>query len=140
MYLITSEKQSPGMEGSFSNQDVQNAGLTPADADIKITEKGIDLSSLYSPNAILAKLQSGEVISAHGEDDKIYPASLTKIMTAILAIENTPDLDVYKRQAMSSRDIPGVPSGFRAACSVEYGTWINPALIPLYFLSARYKT
>lgn len=92
MYLITSEKQSPGMEGSFSNQDVQNAGLTPADADIKITEKGIDLSSLYSPNAILVKLQSGEVISAHGENDKIYPASLTKIITAILAIENTPDL------------------------------------------------
>ena len=47
----------------------------------------IDLENLYSPYAILIDASSGEVISEYNSGDKIYPASLTKIMTAILAIE-----------------------------------------------------
>lgn len=46
----------------------------------------------YSPYAILVELDSGNVIAEHNSEDKIYPASLTKIMTAVLAIENTDDL------------------------------------------------
>ena len=53
----------------------------------------IDLENLYSPYAILIDASSGEVISEYNSGDKIYPASLTKIMTAILAIEHTPDLE-----------------------------------------------
>mgnify|MGYP001851622083 CR=1 FL=1 len=53
----------------------------------------IDLKNLYSPYAILVDASSGTVISEYNSKDKIYPASLTKIMTAILAIENTSDLE-----------------------------------------------
>ena len=53
----------------------------------------VDLNHLYSPDAILTELDSGQVIAVHNEDARIYPASLTKIMTAVLAIENTEDLD-----------------------------------------------
>lgn len=52
----------------------------------------IDLENLYSPYAILVDTSSGTVINEYNSRDKIYPASLTKIMTAILAIENTSDL------------------------------------------------
>lgn len=52
----------------------------------------IDLENLYSPYAILVDTSSGTVINEYNSKDKIYPASLTKIMTAILAIENTSDL------------------------------------------------
>ena len=52
----------------------------------------IDLENLYSPYAFLVDTSSGTVINEYNSKDKIYPASLTKIMTAILAIENTSDL------------------------------------------------
>lgn len=55
----------------------------------------VDLNNLYSPHAILTDLDSGNVLGAHNEKEKIYPASLTKIMTAILAIEHTKDLNEW---------------------------------------------
>lgn len=48
---------------------------------------------LYSHCAILVDAQSGEVLFEQNADDRAYPASLTKIMTALLAIEKNEDLD-----------------------------------------------
>ena len=53
----------------------------------------VDLEHLYSPYAILVDLKSGNVLAEHDAQAKIYPASLTKIMTAVLAIENTEDME-----------------------------------------------
>jgi len=53
----------------------------------------IKVEDLYSSNAILISLDDNEILLDKSSDERIYPASLTKIMTAILAIENLPDLD-----------------------------------------------
>lgn len=53
----------------------------------------VDLEHLYSPYAILVDLESGNVLAEHDAQARIYPASLTKIMTAVLAIENTEDME-----------------------------------------------
>lgn len=53
----------------------------------------VNLDNLYSPYAILVDLDSGDVLSRKKSNDRIYPASLTKIMTAILSIENTDDME-----------------------------------------------
>lgn len=53
----------------------------------------IDLQNLYSPYAILVDLDSGVSLAEHDAQAKIYPASLTKIMTAVLAVENTENLE-----------------------------------------------
>ncbi len=50
------------------------------------------LKGINSRNAILEELKTGKILADKGADDRIYPASLTKIMTAVLAIENIPDL------------------------------------------------
>lgn len=55
----------------------------------------IDVSHLYSSCAILTDASTGTILSEHRSNKKIYPASLTKIMTAILAIEHTPDLNEH---------------------------------------------
>lgn len=103
----------------------------------------VDLENLYSPYAILVDLDSGKIIGKHNEEEKIYPASLTKIMTAILAIENTDNLDetitmptdffrqLYKENASMAGFEPGetvrlkdliygmlLPSG--AECCIAY--------------------
>ncbi|OEC01578.1 penicillin-binding protein [Lysinibacillus sphaericus] len=53
----------------------------------------IELSSLHSKNALLVN-DSGEVLYEKNADAIIYPASLTKIMTAIVAIEASKDLQM----------------------------------------------
>ncbi|WP_346930829.1 D-alanyl-D-alanine carboxypeptidase [Clostridium sp.] len=53
---------------------------------------GITANNLYSSNAILISLGDNQILLNRSGDERIYPASLTKIMTAILAIENLPDL------------------------------------------------
>lgn len=53
----------------------------------------INLEHLYSPYAILVDLDSGNTLAEHDAQTRIYPASLTKIMTAILAIENTENME-----------------------------------------------
>lgn len=53
----------------------------------------IKVEDLYSSNAILISLDDNDILLDKSSDERIYPASLTKIMTAILAIENLSDLD-----------------------------------------------
>ena len=48
---------------------------------------------LYSSSAVLVDVQSGTVLAEKGMDEKIYPASMTKVMTLLVAAENLPDLD-----------------------------------------------
>mgnify|MGYP000532642582 CR=1 FL=1 len=44
-------------------------------------------------HAILLRADSGEVLAEKDADSTIYPASMTKMMTALLAIEANPDID-----------------------------------------------
>lgn len=74
---------------NFISSLTDSAGNGPGSSTI------VDLDTLYSPHAILTDLDSGKVLGSHNEQEKIYPASLTKIMTAILAIEHTQDLDEW---------------------------------------------
>ena len=48
---------------------------------------------LYSSSTVLVDVQSGTVLAEKGMDEKIYPASMTKVMTLLVAAENLPDLD-----------------------------------------------
>lgn len=52
----------------------------------------ISSDKLNSPNAILIRLTDDTVLMQKNTEEKIYPASLTKIMTAIVAIDNLADL------------------------------------------------
>ncbi|MCR5263626.1 MAG: D-alanyl-D-alanine carboxypeptidase [Clostridiales bacterium] len=44
-------------------------------------------------HALLVNVSTGEILARKSEDEIAYPASITKIMTAIVAIENIGDLD-----------------------------------------------
>ncbi|TGE37341.1 D-alanyl-D-alanine carboxypeptidase [Desulfosporosinus fructosivorans] len=52
----------------------------------------IPIDNLYSSNAILVRMDNHSILMQKNSTQKIYPASLTKIMTAIVAIEKLPDL------------------------------------------------
>lgn len=52
----------------------------------------LDLSGIESKKAILMR-SNGRILGEFGEEEQIYPASLTKMMTAILAIEKLDNLE-----------------------------------------------
>lgn len=53
----------------------------------------VSLDGIYSKNAILVRLEDHAVVAEKAADEKIYPASMTKIMTAIVALENLENLE-----------------------------------------------
>ena len=48
---------------------------------------------MNSSNVVLMDVKSGRVIGDLNGEERIYPASMTKIMTAIVALEAFSDLD-----------------------------------------------
>lgn len=68
----------------------EQPALTPAQASEET--KTLDLE-LYSSSAVLVDVQTGAVLAEKNMDEKIYPASMTKVMTLLVAAENLPDLD-----------------------------------------------
>lgn len=62
---------------------------------------------VYAPSCLLINLNTGNVIYSKNPNEKMYPASTTKVMTAILALENC-KLD--EKAKVSHQAIFNVPS------------------------------
>lgn len=121
---------------------------------IQPPQQKLDLSQLHSSAGIVTRLEDGRVIFQFQQNKKIFPASLTKIMTCIIAIENIGDLDstvildpeifdrLYAENASMAGFLPGecvkiidllygniLPSG--GECSVCFGRtccWIRTSI------------
>jgi len=71
-------------------------------------EKDI-FKDIEAPNMMLAETNTERIIYEREADEKIYPASITKLMTAILVVENC-ELDEIV--IVSEKAIMSVPSGY----------------------------
>ncbi|MCL2742199.1 MAG: serine hydrolase, partial [Oscillospiraceae bacterium] len=67
------------------------------------------LAEVTAPAYILVEMSTGKVVLEHNADERMYPASTTKIMTAILAIENIRDFSDQVKASPTGVD-PG-PGG-----------------------------
>ena len=66
-----------GVSGNVMLPWADKVGIIPAD-------------SIYSSHAALADLSTGEIIASRKADEVIFPASMTKVMTLIVVVENRP--------------------------------------------------
>ncbi|MEB2282929.1 D-alanyl-D-alanine carboxypeptidase [Lysinibacillus xylanilyticus] len=98
--------------------------------NIATEQTPVELPSLHSKHALLLN-DKGDVLFEKNADDIIYPASLTKIMTAVVAIEMTTDLQkqtIVKPQTISKFTAQNASmAGFKAGDFVTiedllYGT------------------
>ena len=71
----------------------------------------------YSPACLLMDMDSGKILYEKNMEKKRYPASTTKIMTAILALENC---DLSEKAAVSHNAVYSIPSGYTTA-SIQVG-------------------
>ena len=97
----------------------------------KVNALNLDVSS---KNAILYNMDSGEVIYEKNSDEKVSIASLTKIMTALITIENVENLD--ERVILIENDFEGlieanaVTAGFTKGEVVTYRDLLYGLLLP----------
>mgnify|MGYP005847432737 CR=1 FL=1 len=64
-----------------------------ADNEI-LQEQKQDFIDITAKSALIMDKYTGEILWGKDIDEKLYPASTTKMLTAIIAIENIPDLNV----------------------------------------------
>ncbi len=75
-------------EKEYDDKTLLNSLKIEPDSSVSISA-----DQLNSPNAILIRLKDQATLMQKNSEEKIYPASLTKMMTAIVAIENLPNLN-----------------------------------------------
>ena len=98
-----------------------------------VRAKGLELD-ISSKNAILYNMDSGEVLYEKDADEKVSIASLTKIMTALVSIENIKDLD--SQVVLTTDDFKGlveanaVTAGFTKGEVVTYRDLLYGLLLP----------
>lgn len=86
---------------------------------------------IYSEGAVLMESSTGKVLYGKNENEKLYPASTTKILTAILAIEEcslTDKITARKTAIMS------IPSGYSNAAIQPNETLTVQELLDLFLI------
>ena len=69
----------------------------------------LDELDIYSPSAILIEKSTGKIVYEKNAHQKMYPASITKIMTAILTLENC---NLTDKVIVSKNAVESVPYGY----------------------------
>lgn len=92
--IVLVYKAAVSVNGGFLFRKIggDKVGLVPTLTGVSGSADSISIDNLHSPYAILVRLDDNTILMQKKSEEKIYPASLTKIMTSIVAIENLPDL------------------------------------------------
>jgi D-alanyl-D-alanine carboxypeptidase (penicillin-binding protein 5/6) len=76
----------------FIEKSTNGFEAVPSLKNMNASDVTVEISRMNSPHAILVRLKDHTIMMQKNSNQRIYPASLTKIMTAIVAIEKLPDL------------------------------------------------
>ena len=86
---------------SFAENTVNNTETQNIQEDV--------FKQISAPNLLLAETNSGRILYERNTNEKIYPASITKLMTAILVVENCKLDEIV---TVSENAVRSVPSGY----------------------------
>lgn len=116
-----------------------NNSKTAASSEIYASSYGIDDlgngPDLYAESALLMDVASGAVLYEKEADTKRYPASITKVMTALLAIENCNMSDIV---TFSNAAVNGIEAGSSTAgINVGAQLTVEDSLYALMLVSAN---
>lgn len=95
--IVVAVKNAVSGKDPKSPKATKTSEITEVSAEETVpTQTQIDLDlfeGIYSTNAIVIDAEDGTVIKGLNEDVQGYPASVTKMMTTIVALENIDDID-----------------------------------------------
>lgn len=110
---------------------VAHAFILPKIQQTRTAGTQAEAVQLYSRCAILMDVQSGEILLEKNSEKRAYPASLTKIMTALIAIEKNSDLNksvvldsgIFERLQRENASLAGFAPGEQVRLiDLIYGT------------------
>lgn len=87
----TYETALPVESGAPKEDAIQNASLVYPTVSSDVKE--LDDSLILANYAVLVDLSTNQIIAERNPDTKLYPASMSKVMTMIVALEHLSDLD-----------------------------------------------
>lgn len=95
--------------------------------------KAFTIDELYSKNILVYNLDENKVLYSKNSDEKVSIASLTKIMTTIVSIENIKDLD--EKITITDKMLENVPydasiAGLEVGDKLTYKDLLYASLIP----------
>ena len=94
----------------FSNYTLADNVVNSENTSIENIKEEKDIfEELEAPNLLLAEINTGKIIYEREADKRIYPASITKLLTAIIVVENC-ELD--ETVIVSENAVMSVPSGY----------------------------
>lgn len=94
----------------LQEQIVENNGeIKKQIVEYKGEENREIFDDIKAPNLLLAETNTGRILYERASEEKIYPASITKLMTAILVVEHC-ELDEIV--TVSENAVRSVPSGY----------------------------
>lgn len=72
----------------------QTPGVKPTAASFSSDSRSVSLSgTVRSEHAILVDVNAGRIVASYGADKRVYPASLTKVMSLVTAYEHVRNID-----------------------------------------------
>ncbi len=81
------------MKPDLTRASRQAAGVLQSGEDTLLLEADENFPEIKSDFVYMVDMDTGQVMIDKGSEDQIYPASMTKMMTLLVAIENAPALD-----------------------------------------------
>ncbi|MGN0250431.1 MAG: D-alanyl-D-alanine carboxypeptidase family protein [Oliverpabstia sp.] len=121
------------IQESAGGEDIDTQTPEPTPTEEPAVLPTVDLSMINSKSAILLKLTDMSVIAEKDADTRIYPASMTKIMTAVIGLENLSDLnqlipvdrETYDRLYLEGASLAGFTPGEQVkAIDMLYGVML----------------
>lgn len=114
-----------------SESEPEEPEFYPVPAD---TYKDVNIKDLTCKSSILIDADSNEILAGQDINKHIYPASLTKMLTLLVAVENAEDLD--KEYTFNAKEIDKLVSenasmaGFKAGEKVKIKDLLYAAILP----------
>lgn len=122
--------------GAASDEEIKNKGeLWTAEKEYQVELENSDLlAGINSPNAILLDVEDNRVIAEKNAAEKIHPASMTKMMTAVLALEMIENLDepvvLYDEDFTGLYEQEASMAGFQPGEEVTYRDLVYGIILP----------
>ena len=93
-FAVEDDTDASSSDSADSTDTADKTAVTTADSDPTVTAAAANAPALDATAALLVSPESDMVLYEKNADEKRYPASTTKIMTALLTLENVSDLSV----------------------------------------------
>ena len=100
--------------------------------DVKAADYWPDAPETLSPSVILMEESTGTILYEKNSDEAHYPASITKIMTTLLALENgnLSDMVTFSDDAINNKEGSGIARDYGEQMTLEqclYGVMLESA-------------